>query len=452
MERRATHHLATWADTPRRRPIIVRGARQVGKTWLVRDLAARRFAGHLHSIDLERRHDLHPIFAGDLDPVRILSALEAILGKRIVPGRDLLFLDEIQACPRAIVALRYFYEELPELHVIAAGSLLEFALGGISVPVGRVDYLWLRPVTFSEYLAGIGNEVAAELVEEGPHRVAGTTHQLLLEHLRDYLFVGGMPAAVQAYAESGRLLDAFDVHESIIATYRDDFLKYQPRTGIDCLDDVLTSVAQSVGQQLKYARLSTLATPPTVKRAFALLERAQLVRRIRGIKHVGLPLGADASRGFKALVVDVGLMQRLAGLPSTVELAKTDLLGMHNGAVAEQYVGQELAAVPQRYEDLFYWARAAKSSTAEVDYVVRIGTSARPVEVKSGPAGRLRSMHILLVQQPELAPGIVLSEAPYAELLDQNLLFVPLYFAGSLERLGDDIVPRPASPARTSIR
>ena len=441
MERHATRHLTTWADTPKRRPMVIRGVRQVGKTWLVRDLAARRFAGHLHSIDLERRRDLHPIFAGDLDPVRIVSALEAMLGERIVPGRDLLFLDEIQACPRAIVALRYFYEELPELHVIAAGSLLEFALGGISVPVGRVDYLWLRPVTFSEYLAGIGNEVAAEIVAAGPRQVADTTHRMLLGHLRDYLFVGGMPAAVQAYAESGRLLDAFDVHESIVATCRDDFLKYQPRTGIDYLDDVLTSVARSVGQQLKYARLSTLATPPTVKRAFALLERAQLVRRIRGLKHVGLPLGADASRSFKALVVDVGLMQRLAGLPSTVELAKTDLLGIYNGAVAEQYVGQELAAVPQRHEDLFYWARAAKSSTAEVDYVVRIGTSARPVEVKSGPAGRLRSMHILLAQQPEVAPGIVLSEAPYAELSEQNLVFVPLYFAGSLERLGADDAP-----------
>jgi predicted AAA+ superfamily ATPase len=444
MERHATRHLTTWADTPKRRPMVIRGVRQVGKTWLVRDLAARRFAGRLHSIDLERRRDLHPIFAGDLDPVRIVSALEAMLGERIVPGRDLLFLDEIQACPRAIVALRYFYEELPELHVIAAGSLLEFALGGISVPVGRVDYLWLRPVTFSEYLAGIGNEVAAEIVAAGPRQVADTTHRLLLGHLRDYLFVGGMPAAVQAYAESGRLLDAFDVHESIVATYRDDFLKYQPRTGIDYLDDVLSSVARSVGQQLKYARLSALATPPTVKRAFALLERAQLVRRIRGLKHVGLPLGADASRSFKALVVDVGLMQRLAGLPSTVELAKTDLLGIYNGAVAEQYVGQELAAVPQRNEDLFYWARAAKSSTAEVDYVVRIGASARPVEVKSGPAGRLRSMHILLAQQPEVAPGIVLSEAPYAELTEQRLVFVPLYFAGSLERLGADDAPAPA--------
>jgi predicted AAA+ superfamily ATPase len=444
MERHATRHLTTWADTPKRRPMVIRGVRQVGKTWLVRDLAARRFAGRLHSIDLERRRDLHPIFAGDLDPVRIVSALEAMLGERIVPGRDLLFLDEIQACPRAIVALRYFYEELPELHVIAAGSLLEFALRGISVPVGRVVYLWLRPVTFSEYLAGIGNEVAAEIVAAGPRQVADTTHRLLLGHLRDYLFVGGMPAAVQAYAESGRLLDAFDVHESIVATYRDDFLKYQPRTGIDYLDDVLSSVARSVGQQLKYARLSALATPPTVKRAFALLERAQLVRRIRGLKHVGLPLGADASRSFKALVVDVGLMHRLAGLPSTVELAKTDLLGIYNGAVAEQYVGQELAAVPQRNEDLFYWARAAKSSTAEVDYVVRIGASARPVEVKSGPAGRLRSMHILLAQQPEVAPGIVLSEAPYAELTEQRLVFVPLYFAGSLERLGADDAPAPA--------
>jgi len=436
MKRLITDRLMAWADSPRRQPLIVRGARQVGKTWAVRDFGARRFPDHLRMIDLERRRDLHRLFEGELDTTRILSELEAVLGERIVPGRDLLFLDEIQACPRAIVALRYFFEDIPDLHVVAAGSLLEFALGGISVPVGRVEYLWLHPMTFAEYLRGVGNEVAADLVEEGPQATGETSHRTLLAHLRDYLFVGGMPAAVQAYAQSGRVVDAFEVHTHITTSYRDDFLKYQPRTGIDVLDDVLVTISRSVGDQLMYARLSARATPATNKRAFGLLERAQLVRTVEAVHHVGLPLGARVTRRFKAVVVDVGLMQHLAGLPATVELAKTDLLAIHNGAVAEQFVGQELVATAPGDDRLHYWVREARGSTAEVDYIARVGSSARAIEVKRGPAGRLRSMHLLLAQHVDAAPGIVLSEAPYAELPEQNLLFVPLYYAGSLDRLG----------------
>jgi predicted AAA+ superfamily ATPase len=437
MKRSATDDLLAWTESSRRRPLVVRGARQVGKTWAVNDLGSRRFAGHMHTIDLERRRDLHLLFEGGLDTRRILSELETALGSRIVPGRDLLFIDEIQACPRAIVALRYFYEDVPELHVIAAGSLLEFALESISVPVGRVQYLWLHPMTFAEYLQGVGNDVAADVVGMGPHPVGETTHAALLQHLKDYLFVGGMPAAVGAFSQTGRLLDAFAVQEDILASYRDDFLKYRPRTGIDTLHDVLVSLGRSVGDQIILSKLSDRGAHGTISKALTLLERAQLVRRIDAVHHLGLPLDARATRRFKAIVVDVGLMQRLAGLPASVELRHEDLLAIHNGAVAEQFVGQELAARASGHEHLHYWSRNARGSSAEVDYVVRLGARARPLEVKSGPAGRLRSLHLLLGQHPEAAPGIVLSTAPYAELPEHSILFAPLYFAGSLERLAD---------------
>ena len=410
----------------------------MGKTWSVTALGEQRFAGHARVVDLERRRDLHRLFEGALDPRTILSALEATLGVSIVPGRDLLFLDEIQACPRAIVALRYFYEDLPGLHVIAAGSLLEFALADVSVPVGRVQYLWARPMTFEEYLRGIGNEVAADIVALGPHQTDEVTHDLLLAHLRDYLFVGGMPAAVQAFAHSGSLLDAYAIHEEIVSTYRDDFLKYRPRTGVDVLDDVLVNVARSVGGQIIVSKLSDRGARGTVAKALALLEQAMLVQRVLSVGHVGLPLGARAAKRFKAIVADVGLMQRLAELPTSVALRPDDLLALHHGAVAEQYVGQELLAAGGGRGDLHYWTREARGSSAEVDYVVRLGDRIRAVEVKSGPSGRLRSMHMLLAQHPETAPGIVLSTAPYASLPDQGLLFAPLYFAGSLERHRDD--------------
>jgi len=432
MRRLATDRLVAWSDSSDRHPLIVRGARQVGKTWLVEDFGSRRFPNHLVTVDLERRRDLHRIFDGDLDPTRMLSELEVVLGRRIVPRHDVLFLDEIQACPRAIVALRYFYESLPDLHVIAAGSLLEFALGDVSFPVGRVDYVWMQPMTFVEYLRGIGNDVAAETVQQGPHDVSEVVHDALLSHLCNYFFVGGMPAAVRGFVNSGRLVDAFGVHQDIITSFRDDFVKYRPRADVDAVDDVLVSTARSVGSQLKYAQLAIGPDPRTLKKAVDLLERAQLITRVRAVKHLGLPLGSGTSHRFKAIVVDVALMQRLAGLPTERVLAKTDLLGIHNGAVAEQFVGQQLRAAEDGRDGLYYWSRAAKSSSAEVDFVVRIGTRARAVEVKSGPAGRLRSLQVLLGEHPESAPGIVLSEAPYKELPEQRLVFVPLYFAGSL--------------------
>ena len=435
MERLITKQLMAWADDPLRKPLIVRGVRQVGKTWAVTDFAARRFGDHVHVVDLERRRDLHPLFEGALDVRAILANLETALGARIVPGRDLLFIDEIQACPRAIVALRYFYEDLPQLHVISAGSLLEFALSDVSVPVGRVQYLWVRPMTFAEFLRGVGNPVAADIVAEGPHPTGDVAHAALLSHLRDYFFVGGMPAAVDAFSRSGSVTDAFGIHEEIVATYRDDFLKYRPRTGIDILDDVLANVARSVGDQIIVSKLSDRGARATTAKALSLLERAMLVQRVLSVGHVGIPLGARVAKRFKAIVADVGLMQRLAGLPPSIALRQEDLLAIHNGAVAEQFVGQELVAGVGGRADLHYWVREARGSSAEVDYLIPAGERVLPIEVKSGPAGRLRSMHLLLAQHPELAPGVVLSTAPYAQLESQGLVFVPLYFAGSVKRL-----------------
>jgi hypothetical protein len=257
----------------------------------------------------------------------------------------------------------------------------------------------------------------------------------LLALLRDHLFVGGMPAAVKAYVASGRLLDAFHVHDLLVTSFRDDFAKYRPRVSGVTLDDVFTNLARSVGTQTKYARLAPDATGPTAKAALAVLERAQLVSRVDAVSRCSLPLGAHTSRRFKAIVLDVGVMQRLAGLPLDVRLAKADLLALHNGAVAEQFVGQELRSQGgMGSEPLHYWSRAA--GAAEVDYLLRQGSEIRPVEVKSGPAGRLRSLHQLLLDQPACSPGLVLSEAPYAELPEQGLVFCPLYFAGSLAAAG----------------
>ena len=227
MKRLAEKQIIDWKDSPRRKPLIIRGARQVGKTWLVDNVLAKQFDNFV-KIDLEKRRDLHVHFSGSLEPRTILNYLELAAG-RITSCRTLLFFDEIQACPRAIMALRYFYEQMPELHVVAAGSLLEFAFGDIAIPVGRVQYLHMHPMTFYEYLLAMGKEPMAEYTLTPPENVADPIQQMILSELRGYFFVGGMPECIKTYRDSGSMVETFRVQSEILDSYRDDFSKYRPR-------------------------------------------------------------------------------------------------------------------------------------------------------------------------------------------------------------------------------
>jgi len=428
MKRFIVDRLLAWKNQKRRKPLILRGPRQVGKTWSVENFGKNHFEGAVHIVDLEKRTDWHRVFEGDLTAARILSELELLLNTRIVPGKDLLFFDEIQGCHRAIMALRYLYEECPTLHVIAAGSLLEFAMQDISFPVGRVQFLNVFPMTFPEFLLATGKALMAEVVLAAPAPQPESVHATLLDALRRYLFVGGMPECVQAYVDTGSLRDAFEVHAELAGAYRQDFSKYAPHADKRCLNVVFSSVPKRVGRQIKYARLAEGHTHPTIKKAFELLCLAQVIRKVPAASPAGLPLGASASvRKFKALLVDIGLMQHLCGLPADLEYARTNLLDIHEGALAEQFVGQELLAAGQ--EELTYWARNAKSSTAEVDFLIVTQGRVHPVEVKSGASGRLRSLHMLLKAYPGCGCGYVFSCAPYSELPEKKLVFLPLYYA-----------------------
>ena len=438
MYRLAQEQIEKWTSAPRRKPLIVRGARQVGKTWLVEHVAAARFETML-KVDLEKRRDLHVHFGDNLDPKIIMRNLEVDGGKRIVPGKTLLFLDEIQACPRAIMALRYFYEQMPDLHVIAAGSLLEFALGEISVPVGRVQYLHLYPMTFREYLRGIGNDVATEAAARHPSEVDEGVQRHLLKDLRTYFFVGGMPESVQVYRDTQSLVESFKVQAEIVGSYREDFAKYTPRVDRTCLDTVLLSVARQVGDQIKYTRLDDSHTGPTNRRAFELLCKAMVIYKIASCDPSGLPLGASANeKRFKAALLDIGLLQNLCQVPVDLEWREGDLLAMYRGKLAEQFVAQELIA--NHSSELFYWAREARGSSAEVDYLTVRDGKIVPVEVKSGAGGSLRSLHLMLDTYPNCPEGLVLYSGTYARRPEQRLTFLPLYYAGSLGDPRPDVV------------
>ena len=424
MKRLAETQLVDWKNSPRRKPLIIRGARQVGKTWLVEQCLARNFADSV-TIDLEKRRDLHFLFDGNLDPKNLLEGLEVSLG-RIVPGKTLLFFDEIQSCPRAIMALRYFFEQMPELHVVAAGSLLEFAFSDISVPVGRVHYLHLHPMTFYEYLLAIGKEPMAEQSLRSPATVTEPVQQMILGELKRYLLIGGMPECVKAYRDSGSMLEAFDVQTEIIDSFRDDFVKYTPRIDSTCLDAVLLNVAKSVGEQLKYTRLSEGHSYQMNHKAFDLLAKARILHKIPACDPSGLPLGASANpKKFKAAMLDIGLLQRLCRVPIDIELKQENLLAMYKGKLAEQFVAQEMLA--WHGSELFYWSRDARGSTAEVDYLTALKGTIYPVEVKSGAGGTLRSLHLFLKKYSNCPKGLVLHSGYYRELPEQKLTFMPLY-------------------------
>lgn len=437
MHRIAYAQLVRWKSAPRRKPLIVRGARQVGKTWLIERFAEAEF-DRVVKVDLEQRRDLHGCFGDDLDAGTVIRHLELGSGTRIVPGSTLLFLDEVQACPRAIMALRYLYEQVPALHVIAAGSLLEFALGEIPIPVGRVQQLHLHPMTFREYLAGTGNQPAADCAAQHPSTVDESLQRRLLHELKTYFFVGGMPESVRAYRDTGSLVAASQVQHEIIGTWRDDFAKYAPRADPTCLDAVLLSVARSIGDQIRYARLDRGHSGPTNRRAFDVLRKARVIHKIVSCDPSGLPLGASADdRRFKAALLDIGLLQSLCRVPVEMELRERDLLAIYRGALAAQFAAQELVACCGG--DLFYWARDARGSSAEVDHLAVRDGRVVPVEVKSGASGSLRSLHLMLNAYPRCADGVVLYSGPFSRLPEQRLTFMPLYYAGSVGDPAPDV-------------
>uniref|UniRef100_UPI004055C4C5 ATP-binding protein n=1 Tax=Candidatus Electrothrix sp. TaxID=2170559 RepID=UPI004055C4C5 len=270
LKRLIENKLLDWKNSTRRKPLILRGARQIGKTWSIKEFGDRYYKNTV-TVDFEKERDLHSFFEKSLDPLMITQSIEIIKRTTIEPGRTLLFFDEIQSCPRAITALRYFYEEMKEIHVIAAGSLLEFALSEISFPVGRVQFLNMYPMTFTEYLMATENETALEIVESEPKELPEQIHDALLNELRTYFLVGGMPESIKVFLESSSMTNSFDVHKELISTFQDDFSKYAPYADKHCLNDVFKNVARTIGSQIKYTHLSDSFSSPTIKKAFETL-------------------------------------------------------------------------------------------------------------------------------------------------------------------------------------
>lgn len=412
---------------------MLRGARQVGKTWLVEALAKDNF-DNLIKIDFEEKPDLISLFDGDLDPEKICSELEIRMGQEIIESKSLVFFDEIQICPRAIMSLRYFYEKKPGLHIIAAGSLLEFVFSEISFPVGRIQTMEVFPMNFSEFLLAQGNKKAADLCRQPIHEVSDSVHYFLINQLRTYWLVGGMPECVKVYSETKSLKSAIEAQDEIVETYKLDFNKYKPKTDINCLNTVFSGLAAKVGQQIKYTTFSKDYTIPTIKKAFESLLMARIAIKVKAVSSPGIPMELFASeKKFKTVFLDIGLMNRIMGIDYNEALNHDNLLSIYRGQLAEQFVGQEFAS--SNINQLYYWARDAKNSNAEIDFLIHKSGDFIPVEVKDGPSGKLRSLHSFRNNyKPDYS--VVFHSGKTGRLKDENIIFLPLYAANSFAILG----------------
>ena len=430
MKRDIDKRLVEWRKSKFRKPLVIRGARQVGKTYSVCRFGETHFDLFL-KLDFERDRTLHRIFEGDLATEKLILDLEVLANKRITPGKTLLFFDEIQECERALLSLRYFYEEMPELHIIAAGSMLEFSLGTVSFPVGRLSFDWMRPMTFYEFLVASGKEILAQQLPTLSNftAVSETIHFKIIDQLKLYFLIGGMPEAVKRFCATHSLTDSAAVHEEIFQSYLHSLVKYGRRADIDSLDHLIRTVPSHVGSQIKYSRLDPDRRIEKTKLSLQILERALLLTIIHSSDASALPLNATASpKVMKPLFLDMGLMQYHCGIHPSDVLKATDLSNVYQGALAEQFVGQELlAAGGSENFKLFYWSRAKKSSSAEVDYLYVREGEILPIEVKSGPAGRLKSLHIFLNEHPHVTRGIVMSPAVFERQCVEKMLFVPVY-------------------------
>ena len=443
IRREILNQLYEWRERPDRKPLILRGARQVGKTTVVCEFG-RSFDLFL-SLNLERRRDA--ALFDQFDDVReLLDEIHIHLGKKKSSGSTLLFIDEIQQSPRAIEMLRYFYEDLPQLHVIAAGSLLENLIDvHASFPVGRVEYMAMRPCSFLEFLGGVGDESDAEVIRDIKVK---TIHDRLMRRFRQYVLLGGMPAVVDLFARNGDVLSVNHLYESLLTSYRDDAGKYarnESQRGL--LSHILTSGWASAAETITFTGFAgSNYKSREVGEALRTLERAMLLELVYPVVEPRVPLIPNMQRKPKLIWLDTGLVNYQAGLRS--ELLKTpNVMDMWRGRVSEQVVAQELLSLDSRFSaKRMFWSRDRRDSSAEVDFILQHDMEVIPIEVKSGHNSHLRSLHSFMdASNNEIAVRIwdqPLSIDKLSTSSGKNFILInlPFYYVSQIHAIIDKYV------------
>jgi len=449
MYRKYMQDLLEWKNRTNRKPLVIRGARQVGKTYLVREFG-RTYFEHFIEINFDERGGSRDLFKHqDID--RVLQYIELAMDTPVHPGKTLLFLDEIQKAPEVFARLRYFFEKKPGLHVIAAGSLLDLVLADhtFSMPVGRIEYLHMNPMNFKEFLLAVQADRLVELIAgfQLSEEIPDSLHTKLADYLTVYMYIGGMPASVREYANSQSFRQCEMELSSILDTLRDDFSKYGEKADTEMLRLVLDTAPSLVGRKVKYTEISRERASTTLKKALAQLELAGILRRVQHSSGSRIPLRSERKeRDFKLLFLDSGLLLRSLGLSITGQVHEQQVLS-NRGALAEQFVGQEWLGQFESYEppELYYWNRQKTGSSAEVDYLFQIDGRIVPAEVKAGTTGSLKSLHVFASEKKSPvavrynmanpAADDVVSRIPGRVPHPFRLLSLPLYMVSETKRL-----------------
>ena len=424
MYRIAIEKLYKWKNNKRRKPLIIEGARQVGKTWLMKEFGKQAYADTVY-INFDSNSRMANLFSADLDTDRLIMGLELYAGRKINPENTLLIFDEVQEVPRALASLKYFYENAPQYHIVCAGSLLGIALHqGTSFPVGKVDFLKLYPLSFSEFLMATGNERFAELLKNKDYEMITSFKQTYIDALKHYYFIGGMPEAVQSFAESKDFNEVRAIQKRILAAYEQDFSKHAPNEIVPKIRMLWNSIPSQLARENKkfiYGLVREGGRAREYETAIMWLSDCGLVHKVSRVNAAGIPLKAyEDLKAFKLFIVDVGLLGCMTGLRQRTLLDGDDLFVEFKGALTEQYVCQQLKTI----EDLGVYYYTNDRGSCEIDFVVDTGEQIVPIEVKAETNLRAKSLKTYRERfEPELS--VRTSMADYKK--EDCLLNLPLY-------------------------
>jgi len=399
------------------------GARQVGKTWLMREFGLSEYE-NIAYINCDTEPLTKELFQGDYDIRRLLLGFQAITGEQINPGTTLVILDEIQEAPRGLHSLKYFCENAPEYHVMAAGSLLGVTLAqSESFPVGKVNMLNIYPMDFEEFLEAIGQKNICEILKRHDYDLASAFSVKLTEYLYQYYYVGGMPDVVKLFSEKGNLIEVRELQTAILEAYRKDISKHATKTEAARIGQVLSSLPSQLAKENKrfiYGVAKKGGRAADFELAIQWLKDAGLVHKVSRVSKIELPLKfyEDVS-SFKLFFLDVGLLCCMTGVPATAMLAGGDAIKEYGGMMAEEYVAQQLASAGM---NMYYWSN--DRTPAELDFVVQYKDEAYPIEVKSGTNVRGKSIAQFVKNNPD-RQGIRFSLLGYKE--QEHLINIPLY-------------------------
>ncbi len=432
MYRVAIEKLYKWKESNRRKPLIIEGARQVGKTWLMKEFGSEAYTNTVY-INFDSNSRMAELFSSDLNTDRLIMGLELYAGHKIEADNTLLIFDEVQEVPRALSSLKYFYENAPQYHIVCAGSLLGIALhGGTSFPVGKVDFLKLYPLSFKEFLMATGNERFAKLLNKQDYEMITSFKQTYIDALKHYYFVGGMPEAVQSFAENKDFNEVREIQKRILAAYEQDFSKHAPYEIVPKIRMIWNSIPSQLAKENKkfiYGLVREGGRAKEYETAIMWLTDCGLVHKVSRVNAAGIPLKAyEDLRAFKLFVVDVGLLGCMTGLHQRTLLDGNDLFTEFKGALTEQYVCQQLKTI----EDLGVYYYTNDRGSCEMDFVIDTGEQIIPLEVKAEVNLKAKSLRTYREKfEPEISVRTSMSDYKNEDWL----VNLPLY---AVEEISDN--------------